>query len=109
MNWLRDPFRVLGARMAKPRQNAVNKHARYIKGQLPFLNYTKAANDNLDLGSGAVEASCKTLVTQRLKISGAKWSREGARAILYVRSLAQSGRLDDALGFHYARKLKHAA
>ena len=109
MNWLRDPFRVLGARMAKPRQNAVDKHARYIKGQLPFLNYTKAANDNLDLGSGAVEASCKTLVTQRLKISGAKWSREGARAILYLRSLAQSRRLDDALGFHYARRLKHAA
>lgn len=86
------------------------RQARAIhQGQLPFLNYTKAANDNLDLGSGAVEASCKTLVTQRLKISGAKWSREGARAILYVRSLAQSGRLDDALGFHHARRLKRAA
>ena len=109
MNWLRDPFRVIGARIAKPQQNVVDKHARYIRGQLPFLNYTKAANDNLDLGSGAVEASCKTLVTQRLKISGAKWSREGARAILYVRSLAQSGRLDDALGFHHARRLKRAA
>lgn len=85
-----------------------------VSGRPPALrvesNYSKAANDNLDLGSGAVEASCKTLVmTQRLKISGAKWSREGARAILYVRSLAQSGRLDDALGFHHARRLKNAA
>lgn len=109
MNWLRDPFRVLGARMATSRQKLVDNHANYIKGQLPFLNYSKAANDNLDLGSGAVEATCKTLVTQRLKISGAKWSRQGARAILYMRSLAQSGRLEDALGFHHARRIKHAA
>lgn len=109
MNWLRDPLRVLGARMSSSRQKLVDKHANYIKGQMPYLNYSKAANDNLDLGSGAVEASCKTLVTQRLKISGAKWSRDGARAILYVRSLAQSGRLDNAIGFHHERRLKRAA
>jgi len=109
MNWLRDPFRVLGERMDKPRQKLIDKHASYIKRQLPFLNYAKAANDNLDLGSGAVEATCKTLVTQRLKISGAKWSREGARAILYIRSLAQSGRLEDALDFHHVRRLKRAS
>ena len=109
MNWLRDPFHALGARMEKPRQALVDKHAGYIQGQMRYLDYAKAANDNLDLGSGAVEATCKTLVTQRLKISGAKWSRDGARAILYVRSLAQSGRLDDALKFHHAQRIKHAA
>lgn len=75
MAWLRDPFRVINARMAKPRQRLVDKHARYIKRQLPYLNYPKAANDNLDVGSGAVEATCKTLVTQRLKISGAQACR----------------------------------
>lgn len=109
MNWLRDPFRVLGARMPSSTQKLVDKHVNYIQGQVPFLNYVEAANDNLDLGSGAVEAACKTLVTQRLKISGAKWSREGARAILYLRSLAQSGRLDDAIAFHHACRLKNAA
>ena len=46
-----------------------------------------------------MEAACKTLVTQRLKISGA-----GSRAILYLRSLTQSGRIDDALNFHHARR-----
>lgn len=109
MDWLRDPFHVLGARLDKPRQKVVDGHAAYIAGQLPYLDYRAAANDNLDLGSGTVEATCKTLVTQRLKISGAKWSREGARAILYVRSLAQSGRLDAALTFHQAQGLKHVA
>jgi hypothetical protein len=27
----------------------------------------------MDIGSGPVEAACKTLVTQRMKISGAQW------------------------------------
>lgn len=107
--WLRDPFRVFDARLDDHRQRAVDAHANYMHGQLRFLDYAKAANDNLDLGSGAVEAACKTLVTQRLKISGAKWSRQGARAVLYLRSLAQSQRLDDALAFHQTRRLKRAA
>jgi hypothetical protein len=106
--WLRDAVWIHGQRLSNFAKNAINGHATYLDKQLPFLCYSKAANDNLDLGSGAVEAACKTLVTQRLKISGAKWSRNGARAILYLRSLAQSGRLDDALDFHHARRLKRA-
>lgn len=108
-DWLRDAVWIHNARLSEFARGTIEGHASYIDGQLPFLNYAAAANDNLDLGSGAVEAACKTLVTQRLKISGAKWSRPGARAILYVRSLVQSGRLDDALDFHHARRLKRAA
>lgn len=109
MNWIRDTSWILGEKIKEEDRDEIEGAASYIKGQLPFLNYAEAANDNLDLGSGVVEAACKTLVTQRLKISGAKWSRPGARAILYVRSLAQSGRLNDALDFHHATRLKRAA
>lgn len=109
MNWIRDTVWILGDKLKEDDRHDVEGDASYIEGQLPYLNYAAAANDNLDLGSGVVEAACKTLVTQRLKISGAKWSRPGARAILYLRSLSQSGRLDDALDFHHATRLKRAA
>ncbi|MEZ4339572.1 MAG: hypothetical protein R3B82_23360 [Sandaracinaceae bacterium] len=56
------------------------------------------------LGSGVVEASCKTLVTQRLKVSGASWSREGAGGVLYLRSLLQSDRFDHAFAFRQATR-----
>jgi hypothetical protein len=39
-----------------------------------------------------VEAACKTLVTQRLKQSGMRWSIQGGQAILTLRSLIQSDR-----------------
>lgn len=107
--WLRDSAWIHKDRISSAALVVVNAHANYIENQLPFMGYAAAMNDNLDIGSGAVEAACKTLVTQRLKISGAKWSREGARAIVYIRSLTQSGRLDAALDFHQVHAVRRAA
>ena len=42
------------------------------------------------VSSGVVEAACKTLVTQRLKQSGMRWSVSGAQAILTPRSPKKS-------------------
>ena len=51
---------------------------------------------HLPIGSGVVEAACKTLVTQRLKRSGMRWRHAGGQAILTLRALIQSGRFDSA-------------
>ena len=109
LTWLRDCGWVHRGNASEAALRIVEGHANYIENQLPFMEYAAAANDNLDIGSGPVEAACKTLVTQRLKISGAKWSRRGARAILYLRSLTQSDRVDGALDFHHARQITRAA
>ena len=50
----------------------------------------------LPIGSGVVEAACKTLVTERLKRSGMRWGPRGGQAILTLRSLVQSRRFDHA-------------
>jgi hypothetical protein len=75
----------------------------YLKAQRPFMGYAKARRAHLSIGSGVVEAACKTLVTQRLKVSGAQWTRPGAGAVLHLRALSQSDRLNDALIHHAAR------
>ena len=48
------------------------------------------------IGSGVVEAACKTLVTQRLKLSAMRWGRDGAQAVLTMRGWDQSDRFDEA-------------
>ena len=51
---------------------------------------------DLPIGSGVVEAACKTLATQRLKRSGMRWRHEGGQAILTLRGLVQSHRFEQA-------------
>jgi len=58
--------------------------------------YAYALDKNLPIGSGPVEATCKTLVSQRLKRSGMRWTNKGGQAILSFRSLIKSERFDKA-------------
>ncbi len=56
-------------------------------------------------GRSSMQA-CKTLVTQRLKASGAPWSRQGAGGVRSLRSLLQSDRFSDA--FHFRQATRYA-
>jgi hypothetical protein len=67
------------------------------------MDYAGLLQRGLPIGSGIVEAACKTLVAQRLKLSGMRWGR-GAQAILTARGWDQSERFDEAwtlLAAHY--------
>ena len=55
-----------------------------------------AAARGLPIGSGVVEAACKTLVTERMKRSGMRWREAGGQAILTLRGWAQSDRFPAA-------------
>ena len=60
------------------------------------MHYAEYTRNGLPIASGVMEASCKTLVTQRLKQSGMAWTQTGGQAILTLRSLIQSGRWQPA-------------
>lgn len=64
----------------------------YFRNQQPRMHYSEYLRLNLPIASGVMEASCKTLVTQRLKRSGMTWTNHGGQAILTLRSLIQSDR-----------------
>jgi hypothetical protein len=44
------------------------------------MRYAEWKAEGFVIGSGIVEAACKTLVAQRLKLSGMRWSSTGAQA-----------------------------
>ncbi len=60
------------------------------------MKYAELQDQGLPIGSGIVEAACKTLVSQRLKQAGMRWSLHGGQAILTFRALLQSQRFDRA-------------
>lgn len=64
---------------------------RYIQTRSRFLKYHDYKARHIPLGSGVTEAACKTIFTQRLKLSGMRWSHEGAKTILSLRVVQLSG------------------
>lgn len=97
--WLRDEMQRTDEPLTAWAKREVEKHAEYIYNQRPWTKYPQAVEAKVSIGSGRVEAACKTVVTQRLKISGASWSRPGAEGVLFVRSLMQSGRFERAVDY----------
>jgi hypothetical protein len=76
---------------SKRRRKLLNAELTYFTNQRERLDYAEYQVRGLPIGSGMVEAACKTLATQRLKRSGMSW-RDGKQAILTIRSLQQSNR-----------------
>ena len=76
----------------KSQRKTLAKQLAYFRSQRHRMHYSHYVRLNLPIASGVVEASCKTLVTQRLKQSGMFWSDSGAQGILTLRSLIQSDR-----------------
>lgn len=67
----------------------------YFLNNAHAMRYAHFRNQGLFVGSGVIEAACKTLIAQRLKHSGMFWSVQGANAILALRCLLHSNRFDD--------------
>jgi hypothetical protein len=68
----------------------------YFRKHKKRMNYAELKAQGFMIGSGVVEAACKTLVTQRLKQSGMRWSVPGAQAVLTPRGWDQSEGFDKA-------------
>ncbi|MGH2609979.1 MAG: hypothetical protein ACRDHF_12945 [Tepidiformaceae bacterium] len=77
-----------------PRSRKIETELWYFRRNRHRMRYAQWKAKNLPIGSGVVEAACKTLVTQRMKRSGMRWRHEGGQAILTLRALAQSDRFE---------------
>lgn len=89
----------------------VHEAITYIENHRDLLGYPGARRRGLPIGSGATEATCKSLFTVRMKRSGARWKEDTAREVIHLRALALSDRWDAVLHLTLAplRKAVRAA
>jgi hypothetical protein len=83
-------------RSCYPRRQAIHKTIAYFREHRHRMRYSDLREQFLSIGSGVVEAACKSLVAQRLKRSGMRWRVPGGQAILTFRALCQSERFERA-------------
>lgn len=76
-------------------QEAVRQTISYFDHNRQRMRYAEFRRQGLFVGSGVIEAGCKTIVGQRLKQSGMRWSLGGANAIIALRCAQLSGRWEE--------------
>jgi hypothetical protein len=64
---------------------------KYLQARREHMRYAEYRRLGLPIGSGVTEAACKTVYTQRVKLSGMRWHKAGAQQILQLRVLLLSG------------------
>ena len=79
-----------------PKRKRIGEVLRYFRHNRHRMRYAQAKVRHLPIGSGVVEAACKSLVSQRLKCSGMRWRHDGGQAILTLRALLRSERFEPA-------------
>ena len=73
----------------------IRTEADYFERNAERMRYPKFRRQHLFVGSGVIEAGCKTVVASRLKRSGMFWTVRGANSILALRCAYLNGGFED--------------
>lgn len=83
---LKDPPKRFTKAAKEKLQGAIT----YFENNLLRMNYAHNVALKLPIGSGVVEAACKTLIKQRCCNSGMRWKENGLKVVLSLRSLVRT-------------------
>ena len=90
---------ITAMKQPRPREQNVREEIRkaiqYFHTNAERMRYKEFRSKGLFVGSGVMEAGCKTIVGQRLKPSGMHWTVAGANAIIALRCCQLSGRWEE--------------
>jgi hypothetical protein len=92
--------------LGKSQAAAVEKVLGYFVNNVARMQYGTFRRQGFFIGSGVIEAGCKTIIGSRCKQSGMFWGEPGAENVLAFRCISASRRLDD---FWKDRLNAHAA
>ena len=81
-------------KLSKSRVEDIRKERTFFRRNKRRMNYAGFLQRGLPIGSGPVEAACKTIVKTRMGRSGMRWSRVGGQHILHLRTFVKADRWD---------------
>ena len=73
----------------------IRTEADYFHNNAERMRYPTFRRQHLFVGSGVIEAGCKTVIGSRFKQSGMFWTVRGANAILALRCCQLNGRFEE--------------
>lgn len=64
----------------------------YLSNNIDRMAYADYRAKGYLIGSGAIESAARSVVQQRCKQTGQRWGQQGAKAVLNIRAMYQSGK-----------------
>lgn len=90
--------------LSKQTRTKADACATYLTNKADYLDYPQALAAGWPVASGVIEGTCRYLVADRMDITGARWSVEGAEAILRLRAVRANDDFDEYWRFHLANE-----
>jgi hypothetical protein len=78
--------------------------ARYLTNKADYLDYPTALAAGWPIATGIIEGACRHIVKDRMDLTGARWSLDGAEAVLKLRVVRSNGDFDDYWRFHLSQE-----
>ncbi len=92
--------RATTAHLTKQQRKQADTCAKYLTNKAKYLDYPRALAGGWPVASGIIEGTCRYLVADRMDITGARWSVNGAEAVLKLRAVRANDDFDDYWKFH---------
>jgi hypothetical protein len=77
-------------KMSAETQAAQDGLLNYLRNNVGRMDYPTYLKKGWQIGSGAIESACKTVVNQRLCLGGMRWGEDGSDAVAHLRALYRS-------------------
>ena len=91
-------------KLSKKDREPLDKCAAYLLKNKTRFDYPTALENGWPIATGVIEGACRHLVKDRMDLTGALWSLNGAEAVLQLRALHCSGDLELYLQFHFEQE-----
>ena len=83
--------RSAGGKLSATKQKTVTSVIGYLENHRQYMHYDQYLANGYPIGTGVVESACGHLVKNRMERPGARWSLDGAEAMLRLRAMRASG------------------
>jgi len=78
--------------------------ATYLANKAGYLDYPKALSSGWPIATGVIEGAVRHVCKDRMDVTGARWSVDGAEAVLKIRALRSNGDFDAYWRWHRSRE-----
>ena len=91
--------RLTERKLSKEKRKTVPAAMTYFENNCEHMHYDQYLAAGYPIGSGVAEGACRHLVKDRMELTGMRWERPGAQAMLHLRAIYLNGEWNNFVNF----------